>query len=406
MFMDVARKCSPPPWGDDQALSRVFAVLNDGVGPENEPLTLIVGGAVRNALLGLPIVDYDLATRLTPDQVMARARSADLGVVPTGLTHGTVTLVADGRGFEVTTLRKDMSTDGRHAVVEYTQDWGEDARRRDFTMNTLLADLNGHIYDPLGAGVADALARVVRFVGDPETRIREDYLRILRYYRFRALYGGGAVDPAAADVCAALAPQIAQLSRERITAEVKKWLAAENLADTIKESRKNNILYEIFHSDCDVESLLHLVTLQQATGRGDVLARLLVLVRMTPEVLTSSMSLSNNEINQLEFISYVDSEELKRGNWHRQAYLYGACAVFQRLLIDHAQAGTTPDLAVAVGICDMNMPSFPLRGADLLAVGIPAGPEVGMRLKEAEAIWLESDFKLSRADLLSIVTKK
>lgn len=187
-----------------------------------------VGGCVRDTLLGRDTrePDLDIATRLTPDQVMESLAAQGLRVEPTGLDHGTVTAVAFGRPFEITTLRKDVETDGRRAVVAFTSDWAEDAARRDFTMNALYADPDGRVHDPTGQGLADAVAGRVIFVGDPDTRIREDYLRILRFFRFLAHYGEGAPDPAALEACSRHAGQLARLSAERIAKEVLKLLAA------------------------------------------------------------------------------------------------------------------------------------------------------------------------------------
>lgn len=208
------------PFLADAGLKRVLDAIEGG-----GDAARVVGGAVRNSLMGVAVTDLDIATTARPEAVSERARAAGLKVVPTGIDHGTVTVVVEGRPFEVTTLRADVETDGRRAVVAFTDDWEEDARRRDFTMNAIYVDRHGHLYDPV-AGVGDARARRVRFIGEPEARIREDYLRILRFYRFHAQYGHGPLDAAGAAAAQRLAAGMAQLSRERVGAELGKILLA------------------------------------------------------------------------------------------------------------------------------------------------------------------------------------
>jgi tRNA nucleotidyltransferase/poly(A) polymerase len=201
-------------WLQQPETQRVFAAL---AVPGVE--TRAVGGAVRNTLLGLPTAEVDFATTALPEKVIALARSADLKAVPTGIEHGTVTLVANGVPFEVTTLRRDVETFGRHAIVAFTEDWAEDARRRDFTLNALYASSDGEVFDPLG-GYADLVAGRVRFIGDAEARIKEDYLRILRFFRFNAYYGKGPLDADGLAACVALRDGLAQLSAERVAGEM------------------------------------------------------------------------------------------------------------------------------------------------------------------------------------------
>ena len=227
----IAKTIPAQPWMISPAARRIMRILNGGAA---EPLALFVGGCVRNALAGEAVTDIDIATRLTPPEVMERCAAADIRAIPTGIDHGTVTAVVDGAPFEITTLRRDVETDGRHAVVAFSQDWREDAQRRDFTMNTLLADSGGHVYDPTGQGISDLAAGRVVFVGDPAQRIAEDYLRILRFFRFHARYGKGAPDAAALAACAAAADRIATLSRERISQEFFRILAAENPAPILR----------------------------------------------------------------------------------------------------------------------------------------------------------------------------
>lgn len=218
-------KITPQPWMTDSATQAVMAALE---ARGFEGCARFVGGCVRNALLKQPIDDVDIATTLTPDQVTEALEAAGLSAHPTGVEHGTITGVAQGKPFEITTLRRDVSTDGRRAVVAFTQSWEEDAQRRDFRLNALYADKDGTLYDPTGQGVADALAGRIVFVGDPMTRIREDYLRILRFFRFQAWYGKGEPDSAALEACKALKGMLSGRAAERTSKEILKLLEAED----------------------------------------------------------------------------------------------------------------------------------------------------------------------------------
>ncbi|MEQ1688451.1 MAG: CCA tRNA nucleotidyltransferase, partial [Sphingopyxis sp.] len=216
-------------WRSDPALLRLFAVLSGGEG-----LTRVVGGAVRDTLSGHPVTDIDLATKLLPNDVVARLGAATIKAVPTGIAHGTITAVADGKTFEVTTLRRDVTTDGRRATVDFTDDWAADAARRDFTINALYADpVSGGVYDPTG-GLADLAAHRVRFIGDAAARIDEDHLRILRYFRFHARFGSGEADAKTLTIIAAKAASLRSLSRERIADELLKLLGLPDPAPSLQ----------------------------------------------------------------------------------------------------------------------------------------------------------------------------
>ena len=223
-------------WLQSRAIRKVFAALKAG-----DAEARIVGGAVRNALIDRPVKEVDIATTALPEDVMRLAREAGLGAHPTGIDHGTVTVVADGIPFEVTTLRRDVETDGRHAVVAFTTTWEEDAARRDFTINALYCDDDGTLYDPVG-GLDDLRKRRVRFIGDPRARIREDYLRILRFFRFSADYGNGQIDPTGLAAADGLKDGLALLSSERVRAEILKLLAAPGRAEVVR------VMYDHGHS--------------------------------------------------------------------------------------------------------------------------------------------------------------
>jgi poly(A) polymerase len=366
----------------------------------------IVGGAVRNALMGLPVTDIDLATPARPEEVTRLAKDADLHVYPTGIDHGTVTIVASGHPFEVTTLRRDVATDGRHAIVDFTTDWVEDARRRDFTINAIYAAPDGALFDPTG-GVADIERRRVRFIGKPEDRIREDYLRILRFFRFSAAYGAGLLDAHGLAAATALKDGITSLSRERIGAEVLMLLAADRAADVVNAMNEAGILDQVFITPCHPARLAKLVSLEKATGySADVMARLAALAldgtaanQSAIAETATSLRLSNADAALLRALSHSDAafdpsteERLARAGlyrrgtdtwvraglvaWARSADAITDTARRQRLTL--AERWTPPEL--------------PLRGADLLALGVPAGPRLGTILKSFEDWWISADF--------------
>ncbi|EHS53925.1 Polynucleotide adenylyltransferase region [Rhizobium sp. PDO1-076] len=226
-------------WFRTPALGRLFALLNADGGEVR-----VAGGAVRNGLLGLPVSDIDLATTLQPEEVIARAKAAGIKAVPTGIEHGTVTLVLDGKGYEVTTLRRDVETDGRRAQVAFGADWQEDAERRDLTINGLYAGQDGQVIDLVG-GLADIETRTVRFIGDAEQRIAEDYLRVLRFFRFFAYYGHGRPDAAGLKACARAREKLKTLSAERVWSEMKKLLSARDPGRALLWMRQSGVLGEI-----------------------------------------------------------------------------------------------------------------------------------------------------------------
>ena len=244
-------------WLKDPALQKVLTVLNE------TGTTRIAGGAVRNALLGLPVVDVDLATTLTPQDVTQAAQAAGLGVHPTGIEHGTVTVVAQGKPFEVTTLRVDVETYGRRARVNFTDDWKADAQRRDFTVNALYCDAGGAVHDPLG-GHGDLERRIIKFVGKPDERIKEDYLRILRFFRFSAQYGKGAPDAAGLKHCVRMRKKLLTLSGERIRQELWKLLAAPGASRMLKVMNKNAITRLLLGRAGDLRAFERMAATDQA----------------------------------------------------------------------------------------------------------------------------------------------
>ncbi|MCC2113317.1 MAG: CCA tRNA nucleotidyltransferase, partial [Hyphomicrobiales bacterium] len=278
-------------WLHDAALQAVLEML-DSDGEEAR----IVGGAVRNALIGEPIGDVDIATTALPDEVLRRAAAAGLKAVPTGIDHGTVTVVSGGHGFEVTTLRRDVETHGRHATVAFGRDWAEDAHRRDFSMNAIYADREGRLHDPV-AGYADALARHVRFIGDATTRIREDYLRILRFFRFHAAYGRG--DPDREGFLAAIRERdgLRRLSAERIGAEMRRLVTAPRAPETVQIMSEAGLLEIVLAAVPQIGAFSRLRAIIEAHGipahPARALAAVGALVEEDAERIADRLRLSN-----------------------------------------------------------------------------------------------------------------
>lgn len=350
---------------------------------------LLVGGCVRNALLGVEVADVDLATDATPQTVSTIAEAAGFRPVPTGIDHGTVTVIAGGKPHEITTFRRDVETDGRRAVVAYSTDIQEDAQRRDFTMNALYADRHGTLIDPLG-GLPDLLARRVRFVGDPETRIREDYLRILRFFRFHAAYGDpdGGIDPEGLAACAALADGLEGISRERIHAELRKLLAARDPAPAVAAMSQAGVLARVLPG-ADPRALAPLVHLDAAQPPR-WLRRLAVLGGDTAD-----LRLSKAEARDLAALrAAVGAPDTPAALAYRLGEALAADAILARAALLETPLPANWQTEVRRGAASR----FPVSAADLM----PAlqGEALGARLKQFEARWLASDLTASRDDLL------
>lgn len=362
-----------------------------------------VGGAVRNSVMGLVVDDIDIATTLTPDQVTEAIEAAGLRAVPTGVEHGTVTAVSGGKPFEITTLRRDVSTDGRNATVTFTQSWEEDARRRDFRFNALYADADGKVFDPTGHGVEDARAGKVMFVGDPLTRLREDYLRILRFFRFHAWYGRGEPDPAALAACRALKGMLAGRSAERVQKELLKLLAAPDPREALRLMVKAQILPEILPLARDlsrVESLIDIET--RMAAEPDATLRLAALLPDDPKAGAATaerLRLSNASRDRL--VAALDPEP-KLTSWmspraaRRAIWKAGASGFADRARLAWAAAdktATAPQWQALLALGQTwTPPAFPIGGEEVAAAGVPKGPLIGEVLREVEAWWVDHDF--------------
>ncbi|GJL84407.1 MAG: poly(A) polymerase [Micavibrio sp.] len=360
---------------------------------------LFVGGCVRNTLLMRDVEDIDIATILTPEEAAERLEAAGIKVVPTGVEHGTVTAVSGGKGFEITTLRKDVETDGRRAVVAFTEDWAEDAQRRDFTMNTLLADMEGNIFDPTGQGLADLKARKVVFVGESTERIAEDYLRILRLFRFHALYGEGEIDAGALAACKVAADKIATLSAERITQEFFKIIAVDKPEDILRIMFDNNVLNEFFYPEYDPKLLGHFCEFQKRYGLIALPSRLFVLAGMkldnvnNMEKLLLFPKVFRKDIESLSKVLEMDdlgNEQSVKVAVYRHGRVATAQALTLEVVLDRVVNGFAPK-ALDI-IQNWEVPNLPVSGDDLMKAGIPEGPALGQKLSAIEEWWIGEGF--------------
>lgn len=384
---------APPEWMRQAQTQTLMRVLG---GYETVPKALFVGGAVRNTLLGAPVSDIDIATIFLPEEVIELLKAANIKAIPTGIEHGTITAVVDGKAFEITTLRKDVETDGRRAVVAFTDDWLEDAQRRDFTINTLLAAPDGAIYDPTGQGLADIEARRVVFIGEPAQRIAEDYLRILRFFRFHAWYGKGAPDEAALKACRVAADKISMLSRERITHEVLKILAVPNPSKTFSLMFENNVLSDLPDKKYNPQGLSDLCILQVEHQAISIMARLFVLGGLQNKDFSDFLVLSNAQKKELYSYkkAFMDLSEVLESPVKRLIYKYKNDIALHVLFLKGA-----PENLIELAL-NWQAPKFPLTGEDLIKAGIPSGPELGKCLQQIENWWMDQDFEPDKAACL------
>nr|WP_314085461.1 CCA tRNA nucleotidyltransferase [uncultured Shinella sp.] len=402
-------------WFADPALSRVLALLNSDGGEGR-----VAGGAVRNSLMGLPVADVDIATTLRPDMVIERAKAAGIKAVPTGIEHGTVTLVIDGKPFEVTTLRRDVSTDGRHADVAFGTDWQMDAERRDLTINALYATADGAVID-LVNGLPDIESRTVRFIGDAATRIAEDHLRILRFFRFFALYGSGRPDADGLRACARAKGSLGKLSAERVWSETKKLLAAPDPGRALLWMRQAGVLTEILPETekWGIDAIPGLIEAEKAFGWApDALLRLAAMVppdRERLKAMAERLRLSKVEAATMDYWASAPeiAAKLAETAFDRLLYRHGQHGLTMRVKLALASARARglgdPEALSFAGLCQRLLaraqkwqkPSFPLNGADVLASGIPAGPKVGALLGVIEDEWVAGNFHDGRAKLLA-----
>lgn len=353
-----------------------------------------VGGCVRNALLVEAHSDIDFATPLLPEKVTTLLEEAGLKAVPTGIDHGTVTAVAGGQGFEITTYRADVETDGRRAVVRFSTEMAEDAARRDFTMNALYADGEGRVIDPLG-GLPDLLARRVRFIGNAQARIREDYLRILRFFRFTAWYGNQEIEPEGLAACAALGEGLAGLARERVGAEIRKLLSAPDPAPALAAMAHSGVLARCLPG-ADTRPMALLVHLEAEAGATPCWLRRLAL--LGGDITAERLRLSRAEARDLERLRETSQDDATpavlaeaEGAERALSAVLIRCALCEQPLPDGLLAEISRGAAAV----------FPVAAADLLRAGVRPGPEMGAALSRMRTLWIASDFSLDKRELMA-----
>jgi poly(A) polymerase len=359
-----------------------------------------VGGAVRNALLGVPVVDIDIAVPLPPTEALARLRAKGIKVVETGLDHGTVTAVTGHHAFEITSLRRDVETDGRRAKVAFTDDWAADAARRDFTINALYASADGEVFD-YASGVEDLIAGKVRFMGDAGTRIAEDYLRILRLFRFHAWYGKGEVDAAGLHAAAQAKGKLKTLSGERVAKELLRLLEAARPGPILRVMAATGILSELLPGPLQLPRLERLTELVPGS---DPLLRLAALLPDGAAAATAdALKLSNADRTRLEQALGGEklAAQLSAQHVRRLLYRLGAARFKDKVMLQMAEA--QKGIAAWRMLLDMadswQRPRFALTGRDVMQAGVPEGPDVGRVLAEVEDWWVEGDFTADESAL-------
>ena len=400
-------------WLSAPALQRWLGVLNDGGEAR------VVGGAVRNALLGVAVKDVDVATTHRPDEVVRRAEAAGFRPVPTGIEHGTVTVVADGTPYETTTLRADVETDGRHATVAFGTDWRVDAERRDFTINALYADADGNVIDLVG-GLADIESRTVRFIGDADRRIAEDALRILRFFRFHAHYGRSRPDADGLRACARAKGMLDRLSPERVWSELRRLTEAPDPRITLLWMRQTGVLSAVLPESekWGIDGVAPLVDAEGALRWSpDPMLRMEAMVPPDAErmaALAERLRMSNTEAERLVAWARTSpvAADADEASLARRLYREGARPILDRLRLAVASArsraaGDTGALIEAARLArlaefaaEWERPVFPLKGRDLLHAGMAPGPAVGERLAALEGEWVDGGFRGEREDWL------
>ena len=405
----VKNDLSPLPmqkWMTKESTSEVIKALTRTGGEAR-----FVGGCVRDTLVGkVEPENIDIATPIRPHEVQRLLTDCGLTQIPTGIEHGTITTVVDGEVFEITTLRADLQTDGRHALVKYTDSWELDARRRDFTINSIYCDPDGNLFDPMG-GIDDLKHSKIRFIGDPETRISEDLLRILRYFRFKAVFNNVEIDSSALDACRKFAPRLNKLSGERVYSELLKLLASRDPVPSLTQCRDCGVIDHLFGwapSDARLEALKNLIAYEDECGDHDPIRRLFIFSQGNTGLhkFARRLKLSKTvetRLDQINTTQSLFSTTLKEPDFYKILYKNGKQLFVDNLLTTSANF---PERRPSNWISLVQMaytwapPLCPISGADVLALGIPEGPLVGQMVMEAETWWADTNFKASRRETL------
>lgn len=403
------------PWVRNRHVKKLFALFREA-GFEAR----IVGGAVRNALLSRPVHEIDMAVNMPPEDVLSLGKSAGFNVVPTGLDHGTVTFImgeAPSRSVEVTSLRTDVDTDGRHADIAFTNSWESDARRRDFTMNALYCNEEGEIYDPLG-GIDDIISGKIIFIGDAQERVKEDYLRILRFFRFSAEFGQGTLDKIGLRACTKLQSGLEQLSVERIGQEFLKLLIASHAVPILQQLSNTGIYQRLMPGVCDVSILKDVIHFEAHFSLApNPLRRLAAFLlpaykkgALSAEVVQEKLSLSSRQcrvLNRIWDFALQGPATLSSDDFGKYIYFWGEDVSLDVMALLYG-LGREKDLSLWNDFFQFNlhfkMPVFPVSGDDLIHIGYAPGPKLGAELKRLEMSWVDSNFTLPPEELLKMST--
>ncbi|MGE0423128.1 MAG: CCA tRNA nucleotidyltransferase [Reyranellaceae bacterium] len=387
------------PWMTNAPTTRLLSTLSAaGIAAR------FVGGCVRNALLGLAPGDIDIAVDKPPADVTRALQAAGMKVAPTGIAHGTVTAVVDHHPYEITTLRRDVETDGRRAVVAFTDDWREDAARRDFTINAMFCDASGALWDYFN-GRTDLAAHRVRFVGDPDTRLTEDVLRVMRFFRFHAWYGRPPLDPPGLAACRRHAGRLRALSAERVRAELLKLLAADDPADVVEAMAISGIFDHWLPQYHGTARLRALIANERLVGESDGLRRLAALLDPATDAVAfgKRLKLSTQQGVRLQVMlaSVPAIDATDTSVVRKQVYRLGGALYIDRLLLDRGTASDAQLVAAHEAARTWPAPELPIGGADVIRAGIKAGPDVGMLIDAVETWWIAHDFAPDREACLA-----
>ncbi|MEM6811477.1 MAG: CCA tRNA nucleotidyltransferase [Pseudomonadota bacterium] len=392
--MEAIKTINIPDWFDDNLKPLMSLLKGDG----EEPQSLLVGGCVRNEILKKPVSDIDIATKFTPQEVQKILDKNDIQCIPTGIDHGTVTVILDKKPYEITTLRKDVSTDGRRATIEFSDQWGEDAQRRDFTINALYLDMNGRLYDPLQKGYEDIQDKKVRFIGNADQRIQEDYLRVLRFFRFHSYYGEGDIDRDGLKACIKNREGVLSLSRERITNEFFKILLSDNVTEILEIMFSSDILSKVKSDQYEPNFLKALLTFQsQKNFEPDnmikALTRYFIIsggrAKFYDDLFTFSKKQSSFLV-KLDVMSHKEFYQDERGV-KKAMFMHGRELVLQGYTCLLAQDKIQKSSDLENIIFKWDIPEYPITGETLLKEGYKTGPELGQELERRREEWLDEN---------------